>query len=124
MDEVQVSNIKFDQPRATPGKIIETDPQQKEPIFDANDFALTTENLKKLENYIKDAKALKERLQKLQKWLPKDKKAAEKIQEVPQKYLDYLKAHATITPSPRILAKKALLDNVQIPSPLLGNSKI
>jgi len=124
MDEVQVSNIKFDQPRAEPGKIVEADTQQKQPIFDANDFALTKENLSKLETYIKNAKALKERLQKLQKWLPKDKKTAKQTREVPQKYLDYLKAHAPITPSPRILAKKALLDNVQIPSPLFANSKV
>jgi hypothetical protein len=122
MDEVQVSNIKFDQPRAEPGKIIETDSQKKPPIFDANDFALTKENLKKLETYIKDAKTLKERLQKLQSWLPKGKKTAKR--EIPQKYLDYLRASASVAPSPRILAKKALLDNVQIPSPLLGNSKI
>jgi uncharacterized protein (TIGR03546 family) len=124
MDELQVSNIKFDQPRAEPGKIVEADTQPKPPIFDANDFALTKENISKLETYIKNAKTLKELLQKLQKWLPKDKKTAKQTREIPQKYLDYLKAHAPITPSPRILAKKALLDNVKIPSPLLGNSKV
>jgi uncharacterized protein (TIGR03546 family) len=124
IDELQASNIKFDQPRAKPGKIVETGTQPKPPIFDANDFALTKENLNKLETYIKDAKALKQRLQKLQKWLPKDKKTAKQTREIPQKYLDYLRARAPIAPSPRILAKKAVLDNVQIPSPLLGNSKV
>jgi hypothetical protein len=76
--------------------------------------------------YIKDAKALKEKLQKLRKWLPKadDKKTATQPKQIPQKYLDYLQARAVVSASPRIMAKKAILDNVQIPWPIFGNTKV
>ena len=46
------------------------------------------------------------------------------MEEVPQKYLHYLRARAATPPSPRILAKKILLDKVQIPSQLFGNSRV
>jgi hypothetical protein len=68
----------------------------------------------------------KEKLQKIRKWLPKKDadKTATQPEQVPQKYLDYLKAHALVSPSPRMLAKKVILDNVQITSSTFGNSKI
>ena len=125
MDQIQVSNVKFDQKRAAPGKVLEpTD--DKPATFDPCDLKLDLSDLVKLEKYLKDAKALKEKLQKIRKRLPKkdsDKTAAQPKQ-VPQKYLDYLKAQALISPSPRILAKKVILNNVEISSPTLGNSNI
>jgi len=124
MEKVEVSNVKFDQKRQTPGKVLSTD--DKSATFDPRDLKLDPADLAKLETYLKDAKALKEKLQKLRKWLPKkdaDKTAAQPKQ-IPQKYLDYLKAQALVSPSPRILAKKVILDNVQISSPTLGSSNV
>jgi len=110
---------------AEPGKIVETDIEKEPSVFDPCDFRLETADISKLEKYFKDAKVLKEWLQKVRKWLPKAKeKAGTRPQEVPQKYLDYLRARASVPPSPRMLAKKILLDNVQIPSSLFGNSKV
>jgi len=126
MEQVEVSNVKFNQKRSTPGSIAEPDAQEKPAVFDPCDFKLTPANLSKLDTYLKDAKALKEKLQKLRKWLPKadDKKTATQPKQIPQKYLDYLKARAVVSASPRIMAKRAILDNVQIPWPIFGNSKV
>jgi len=123
MEQVEVSDVKFNQKRSTPGKVVEPDVQQKPPVFDPCDFKLEPADLSKLVTYLKDAKALKEKLQKLRKWLPKDKTAT-RPKEIPQKYLDYLQARAVVPASPRIVAKRMILDNVQISSPIFGNSKV
>ena len=126
MDKVEVSNVKFDQKRAAPGKVNDTTTKQEPAVFDPCNFKVDPTDLAKLETYLKDAKALKEKLQKIRKWLPKKDadKTATRPKQVPQKYLDYLKAQAIVSPSPRILAKKVILDNVQISSPTLGSSNV
>ena len=126
MEQVELSNIKFDQQRSTPGTIPESDAQEKPPIFDPNDFKIENIDFAKLDTYLKNAKALKEKLQKLRRWLPKpdDKETAAQPKQIPQKYLDYLTAKALVPASPRIMAKKAILDKVQIAWPIFGNSKV
>jgi hypothetical protein len=123
MDDVEFSNVKFDERRAVPGNVVETETKRKPPIFDPGDFKLGVSDIKKLENYFKDAKAAKQWLQRVRKWLPRPKKITP-TREVPQKYRRYLEARATTPPAPRILAKRILLDKVQIPSQLFGNSKV
>ena len=124
MDSVEVSNVKFNEKRAVQGKIVEGT-KWKPPVFDPRDFKLEPSDIKKLENYFKDAKALKQWLQKTHKWVLKRKrKMIIPVGDVPQKYLHYLRARAATPPSPRILAKKILLDKVQIPSQLFGNSRV
>ncbi len=125
MENVEVSNVKFDQKRATPGKLVETDVEEKPSVFDPCDFTIDANDISKLETYFKDAKALKERLQKARKWLPKsEEKTATQPQEVPQEYLEYLESRAVVPASPRILAKRITADNVQIPSQIFGNCKV
>lgn len=126
MEQVEVSNVKFNQKRSTPGSLAEPDVQKKPAVFDPCDFKLENIDFKKLDTYIKDATALKEKLQKLRKWLPKadGMETVTRPKQIPQKYLDYLQAKTSVPASPRILAKRAILDNVQIPSLIFGNSKI
>lgn len=126
MEKVELSNIKFDQQRSTPGTIPESNTQEKPAIFDSNDFKLENIDFAKLDTYLKDAKALKEKLQKLRKWLPKadGKKTTAQVKQIPQKYLEYLQARALVPASPRIMAKQAILDKVQISWPIFGNSKV
>ena len=126
MDQVNVSNVKFNQKRSAPGSVDETTAKQGPVVFDPCNFKVDPTDLTKLETYLKDTGALKEKLRKLRKWLPKKdaEKTATQPKQVPQKYLDYLRAQAVIPASPRILAKKVILDNVQIPSPTFANSKI
>ncbi len=126
MEKVELSNIQFDQQRSSRGVIPEADTQKKPPVFDPRDFKLEDIDLAKLDTYLKNAKAIKEKLQKLSKWLPKadDKKTETQVKQIPQKYLDYLKARADVPASPRIMAKEAILDKVQLSWSMFGNSKI
>ncbi len=126
MEQVNVSNVKFNQKRSAPGSVDENTAKQEPAVFDPCNFKVDPTDITKLETYLKDAGALKGKLRKLRKWLPKKdaEKTATQPKQVPQKYLDYLRAQAVMPASPRILAKKVILDNVQIPSPTFANSKI
>jgi hypothetical protein len=128
MEELVVSNVQFDQKRATPGKLVETKVEEEPEVFEPNEYKFDPANIAKLDKYFKDGKALKEKLQKVKKYLPsgKDKEATVEAEpeQVPQEYLEYLTARAAKAISPRIMAKLATLDKVQIPSELFGNSKI
>jgi hypothetical protein len=119
--------VRFNQKRQTAGKVLETATTQ-EPAFDPCEYKVTAADISKLESYFKDAKALKEKLQNVRKWLPKaeEGQTAETTvpEQTPQKYLDYLVARASTPPTPRVMAKKVLLDKVQTGSPVFGNSQI
>lgn len=123
MDNIELSNIKFDQKRASPGKVVDGRGEEKTSVFEPNDFEVSVEDIRTLDKYFKNAKAIKEWLQKVRKWLPK---AGQKqnVEEIPEKYLDYLKARMSEPATPRLLAKRVLLDNLEIPWRLFGNSKV
>lgn len=125
MDKVEVSDVKFGQKRSSPGKLVEKQVAEKPETYDPNKYKVDANDISKLEKYFKDAKALKEKLQKLRKYLPSGKGKTEVAKEkAPKNYFDYLKARAATAVSPRFMAKEAILDKVQIPSALFGNSKI
>jgi uncharacterized protein (TIGR03546 family) len=127
MKEVAVSNVRFDQQRATPGKVIEPVVKEEPEVFEPNNYKLKASDLVKLDKYFKDAKALKEKLGKLREYLPSGKgkeEVATKPEQIPQKYLEYLSARAIVPASPRIVAENVILDKVLIPSEIFGNSKI
>ena len=129
MESVEVSNVRFDQKRATPGEVVPADSADEPAAFDPCEFTVDASDIEKLDKYFKDARALKEKLQKARKWLPKSDKETEgesepEAEEVPHKYLDYLLARAPVEASPRMMAKKILLYKVLIPSNLFGNSDV
>ena len=126
MNKVEVSDVQFGQKRSTPGKVVEKEVTEKPETFDPNKYKVTPENIAKLDKYFKDAKALKEKLQKIREYLPSGKREETQVakEQVPQNYLEYLTAKAITSVSPRFMAKLAVLDKVQIPSTLFGNSKI
>jgi uncharacterized protein (TIGR03546 family) len=124
MEDVQISDVKFDQLRATPGKPEQARTEQKPPVFDPCDFRLERLDMSKIETYFKNAKAVKQWLQDVKKWLPAPKAKEAEVSTVPQGYLEYLNARAPVPVQPRILAKQALLDKVNIPSAIFGESAI
>ncbi|MHC4569218.1 MAG: DUF2062 domain-containing protein [Planctomycetota bacterium] len=128
LENVEVSNVRFDQKRAKPGEVVVAPVEEPEP-FDPCEYTTTPADIAKLEKYFKDAKALKEKLQKARKWLPKSKadpnaEPEAQVEEVPHKYLDYLLARAPVEASPRVMAKRILVEKVLIPSNLFGNSDV
>ncbi len=124
MEKVEVTGVKFDQLRETPGEVIEA-PAPEEKPFDPNDSTVDANDIAKLEKYVKDAKKIKEQLEKLRQWLPQgDEDAPVEAEKKPETYLEYLRAKAAGQPTFRMLAKEVLADKVQIPSELFGNSLI
>jgi uncharacterized protein (TIGR03546 family) len=125
LDKVEISDVRFDQKRSSPGKVVEKEVvAEKEEPFDPNKFQVGTGDIARLETYIKDAKAWKEKLQKLRKYLPSGSKEETVQVQTPQKYLDYLTAQFPVLASARMIAKQAIMDKVQIPSVIFGSSKI
>jgi uncharacterized protein (TIGR03546 family) len=125
LEKVEMSDVEFGQKRSSPGKVEPKIPVKEEP-FDPNKYKINAADLAKLDTYLKDAKTWKENLEKLRKYLPSTsgKKETAKSQQTPQKYLDYLKAEVLTAAAPRIIAKQAVMDKVQIPSLIFGSSKI
>jgi len=129
MENVEVSNVRFDQKRAAPGEVVRADTTDEPAAFDPCQFTVKASDIEKLDKYFKDAKALKEKLQKARKWLPKSEDQGEteaepEAEEVPHKYLDYLLARAPVEASPRMMAKRIQIGKVLIPSNLFGNSDV
>ena len=128
MQNVEVSNVRFDQKRDTPGEIVEAPVAEPEP-FDPCEYTVTSEDIAKLEKYFKDAKALKEKLEKARKWLPKSEEDPNaepeaRAEEAPHKYLDYLLARAPVEVSPRMMVKRTMVEKIMVPSNLFGNSDV
>ncbi len=121
LDKVAITDVKFDQLRQAAGRVLEVITQEKP--FDPNTYKVDSNDLAKLDKYVKDAKKIKEQLEKLRNWLP-DSNETPVAKEPPHKYLDYLLARAATAPSPRMLAKQVLADKIEIPSALFGNSKV
>jgi len=125
MENVTISEVRFNQARQTPGAVLPAPADANEP-FDPCDYGVSAEGFGKLEKYVKDIKKAKEQLRKLRDWLPDSNEAAgeAKAEKAPENYLEYLQAKAKTLPSPRVLAKKVLADKVVIPSELFKNSQI
>ncbi len=121
VDEMVVSNVRFNQPRQSPGKVIEK-PVEEPNVFDPCDFEVSPEDIGKIEKYIENAKAVKRWLEKVRKWLPEPEKKVK--EQKPVKYLDYLLARSNEPASPRLLAKNVLMQKVQIPAEVFGDSDI
>ena len=124
LEKVLISQVRFNQARQTPGTVLPQPPEEQS--FDPNRYKIDAADLAKLDQYIKDAKKLKEQLGKLRDWLPSSDSNQPTVaaQKEPEKYLEYLDARSLTPPTPRMLAKQVLADKTEIPSPLFGNSMI
>ena len=128
IENVKLSAVEFDQPRATPGRVLVKPDETQEPApFDLAGLDLSDVDPAQLESYFKDFKAIRDQLQEISKWLPdpSDKeKPAPEDRPVPESYLAYLTARAPTSPTPRIVVKQIQLDKVDIPIEQFGNCKI
>ena len=119
LDEVEISDVKFDQQRDTPGEVLEKPEKEDKPF----EWDIDKEDIEKLENYYKKAKKVKEWLSKVGEWMPEKGKPKPK-KKIPQRYLEYLNARAPVSPTPRILIRKVVMDGVEIPLEQVGKSKV
>jgi uncharacterized protein (TIGR03546 family) len=119
LDEVEVSNLKFDQQRESRGKVLEKKKKEEKPF----EWKVDKEDIEKLESYYKKAKQVKEWLEKVGEWMPEKDKSKPK-KKIPQRYLEYLTARAPVSPTPRILIRKVVMEGVEIPLEQVGQSKV
>src|SRR3989304_406162 len=107
MDQVKVSDIGFDRPRATPGQVLPKPPEDPNAKWTWPDVNVTPENIGK---YIQDANQIKPWVEKIRPYLPSGKPTPT---EAPHKYLEYLTA-TTANQAFRVLAKSVVLDKVHL----------
>ena len=126
MDELLVSDIKFDQKREAPGQVIEeSKPQPKtEQTTEKEDSALDNLDLESLDKYFENSKKIKEWIDKIRNWIPESQEDAAVEPAKPQSYLEYLTAIAPKAPTVTMLAKKIIADKVQLDIDQFGLSTI
>ena len=125
METVELVNVQFDTERNTPGEVTRLPADTPQEPFDPDQHKIPAPDISKLETYFENAKQLKEWLAKIRKYLPKPKdKAKPAPDQIPERYLEYLKAKAPSTPTPRVIAKRIVLDGVDIPGEQFGKCKI
>ena len=117
LDQVKVSDIGFNRPRATPGQVLPRAPEDPNAKWSLGDLGVTPENIGK---YIQDANQIKTWIEKIRPYLPSGKPAPN---EAPHKYLEYLTA-TTANQAYRFLAKSVILDKVHLPDSLFGTSRM
>ncbi len=117
LDQVKVSDIGFNRPRATPGQVLPKAPEDPNSKWTWKDLGVTPENIDK---YIQDANQIKAWVAKIKPYLPSSKK---EVPPAPHKYLDYLTA-TVANQAFRVLAKSVVLDKVHLPDSAFGTSRM
>lgn len=123
IDDIELANVKFDQAREKPGKVFAKD-ETDEPVFDPNDYKVNEENISRLEKYLKSAEKVKAFLEKIRPYLPSSKDKGTRPEQLPESYLEYLKAGAERTPAARIIARRLAVEPIEIPVNFLGSSAV
>ncbi len=126
LDEVKLVKVETNTQRTAPGKVAA---QAEQPVpagqFDAGKYDLATTDVATLESYCAKAKEIREHLQKVREWLPGDEAESTPLPTaIPKKYLEYLTAQSESTPTPRLLIRRLLLEDVNVPLEQLGLSNI
>lgn len=128
IDQVVLSGVAFDQPRATPGRVAEPSraDEQAEPTFEPSRFQLPLADVAKVETYLADAGAAREWFTKLRDWLPAadDDAADQTPAEQPEGFSEYWTFRATVPPSPRVVVRQLVLDDVGVPFEEFGRSRV
>jgi uncharacterized protein (TIGR03546 family) len=125
MDDVLLAEVQFDQPRGSAGTLTAPRPEAPAPQFDPAQFDLAMVDIDKLETYFRKTEEARGWFEKLADWLPEGKEEAPPPPPpVPEHYLEYLTARAATPPTPRLVVKRAVLDDVRIPAREIGNSTI
>lgn len=127
MDNLEISALKFDQPRAQPGTVV-TEVEQQEQAAEKTDwsqFDLADVDAAKLDTYFKNAQKINDTLAQIKPYLPDPAaKAASAPSSVPEHYLEYLSARAETAPTPRFVIRRVVLDQVELPVEALADSKV
>jgi hypothetical protein len=126
VDNVVLSGVAFDEQRDSVGAVVgdrvPVDEKADKP-FDPGDFGLGIPDLARLEEYFKKGQEIKEKLAEIAEWLP-ERTPEPPPPTVPQEWLEYLTARGTVTPTPMVMVRRAVLDDVELDAEELGRSTI
>ncbi len=127
MDEIELSGVELDQPRAKAGTVLDRDRRSERGgmSFDFSSLNLKDLDPRSLESYVKDARQVREWLDTVRKYLP-DKRVGSESEEVPvpESYLAHLRARAPGSPTPRFVIRRLVLNDVVVPVEQIGKSNI
>lgn len=126
VDELELSEVSFDQPRDTPGEVIvKPDAEEEESIFDPDRYKidLDTHDIAKLEEYLNRTVDIAEKLEKWSKWVPAGKEKEPKPGP-PTEYLAYLTARAPVQRAPRVVVSRVSLSDVDVPAEQFDRSTV
>lgn len=123
INEMLLSNVRFDTERQTPGTVLAREKSAEEP-FDPDAYKVSIEDLSKLETYFENAKKVKEFLEKIRPYLPKPGGEKPEPEQIPHTVMEYLQARAITSPTPRVLARRIVLDKVELPNTPFGTCRI
>ena len=123
LDNVGLAGVEFDEPRDTPGVVLVPPEKAARPKFDPTLFDLPKIDVHQLQAYFEDAETISAHLQQIDAWLaegPPEPPAP----QVPQNCLEYLSARAPVSPTPRILIRRAVLNDMRVPLKYAGLSTV
>ncbi len=125
MDEIELSGVQLDSPRKSPGFVSKPPAEDdvEDSPFDPIDFQLPIGDLNALESYVENKEQIREWLETVREWLP-DKQAAPGDVPQPQSYPEFLTFRAPGSPTPRLLIRRLVLDDVEVPLEQVGTSRI
>ena len=130
LDEVSLVDVKTDAPRVAPGQVMQGAVVEETAAapFEPGRFSIPEADvgdIVKLESYFKDAGEIREHLQTVRDYLPKGAgEAKPQPGEAPQRYLECLTVRAAAAPTPRLLIRRLLFEDIDVPFEQLGKSNI
>ncbi len=122
LDEVVLSDVRFDTRREAPGNVMKRPELPKLPAFDPTAFSVSEFDVARLETYMGQAKQVREWTEKLREWLPW--READSGPTVPEHYFAYLTARAPGSGAPRFVVRRLVLEPVTPPIEAFGESAV
>ncbi len=126
VDDVTLTGLAFDEPRESPGVVLDgRAPADRKPsdAFDPGRFGLKFPDVERLVEFFRKADEVKKKLEEAAEWLPQSEPPPAAAAP-PQTYLGYLNARGAVSPTPRIVVRQAVLDDVTFETSEVGRSTI
>ncbi len=128
IDNVELGSVAFDVPRDTPGEVLAsaqtTSAEEEASGFDPSQFSLTPADVSRFIDFVKNAQDVKDKLAEAAEWLPERDSPPPPPPPAPQAYLEYLTARTTSAPTPFVVVRRAVLEDVDLGVRQLGRSTI
>ncbi len=127
LDSVELSDVRLDQPRATPGAVVmpagaaETTPAEQERAVQRVAGGVDLATFSDAATYFENAQRMREMFAEAQAYLPSgDGPPPAPPEEPPASYLAHLTARAPRSPTPRLIVRQVTLEQAQTQNAFIG----